>query len=172
MPLEAAPKFICDDMLGELARWLRIIGSDVFYRNRLANDELIDIAAREGRIVLTRDLKLGRVLFDHGLPYYLVIENYPALQLREVVAHYSDRIRIRVFSRCTECNLVLEPVAKPAVEARVPPFVFQTQTNFRECPNCKKVYWAATHRAHVDEQLKYLLGEMYDKLNEEVWTSG
>ena len=160
---------MCDDQLGKLARWLRIIGQDVFYKNRLEDSELIDVAVRESRFILTRDLRLSKILEDRSIPHHIVLENYPAHQLKEVVAKFSDRIKIRVFSRCTECNLVLEPVDKEKVMDRIPPFVLKTQTRFRQCPGCKKVFWAATHRTHVDEQLVHLLGDMYFTLKEEVW---
>jgi uncharacterized protein len=166
---EPAVKFLCDDQLGKLARWLRIIGQDVFYKNRLDDQELMDVAAKESRLILTRDLRLAKVLEDKKLPHYLVMENYPAHQLKEVAAKFQDRIKIRVFSRCTECNLILEPVEKAAVADLIPPFVFKTQDRFRQCPNCKKVFWAATHRAHVEEQLAHLLGDLYFSLKEEVW---
>jgi uncharacterized protein len=166
---EPAIKFLCDDQLGKLARWLIIIGQDVFYKNRLEDSELIDSAVRESRFILTRDLRLAKVLEEKKIPHYLGMENYPAHQLKEVAAKFSDRIKIRVFSRCTDCNLALVPVEKEAVKELIPPFVFQTQTRFRQCPGCKKVFWSATHRTHVDEQLVHLLGDLYFTLKEEVW---
>jgi len=166
---EPAIKFLCDDMLGKLGRWLRIIGQDVFYRNRIDNRELIEIAKRESRLVLTRDLRLVKTLAEERLPHSLVEENYPAHQLKEVVEKFQDRIRIRVFSRCADCNLELKAVDKEEVKDKIPPFVLKTQTYFRQCPHCQRVFWAATHRAQVDKQLKYVLGELYDKLKEQVW---
>jgi len=162
-------KFLCDDMLGKLARWLRIIGQDVFYRNRIDDRELLAIARRESRLVLTRDLKLVKVLAEERIPHYLVEENYPAHQLKEVVEKFQDRIRLRVFSRCADCNLELKPVNKEDIKDRIPPFVQQTQNYFRQCPGCGRVFWAATHRTQVDKQLQYVLGGLYDKLKEEVW---
>jgi hypothetical protein len=164
-----APKFLCDDMLGKLARWLRIIGQDVYYKNRLSNEELIEIAGRESRFVLTRDSRLAKTLSEKSIPHCIVTENYPAHQLKEVVENFQDRIRIRVFSRCSDCNVILEPASKEEIADKVPPFVFKTQTVFRRCPNCGRVFWAATHRTHVEEQLKYVLGELYDRLKENVW---
>lgn len=169
MAWETAVRFLCDDQLGKLARWLRIIGQDVYYQNRLDDAELVDIAVRESRLVLTRDLRLGKVLENKALDHYIVLENYPAHQLKEVVSKFQDQIKIRVFSRCTECNLVLEPVEKAEAAEQIPPFVYQTQTRFRRCPGCRKVFWAATHRAHVDLQLGDVLGELYFNLKEEVW---
>ena len=122
------------------------------------------------RIILTRDHRLARVLDQQGLPYLFLEENYPALQLKEVVGHFQDRIRLRVFTRCTECNVGLEEVSSEEVKELVPPFVFQGHKKYRRCPNCQKVFWRGTHRPQVDLQLRSVLGELYDRLKENVWS--
>jgi len=166
---EQALKFLCDEQLGKLARWLRISGQDAFFKNRLGDNELIELAEKEARIVLTRDHKLVKLIAKKGLAYYFLTENYPALQLRELVERFQDKIRIRVFSRCVECNLALEPILKEEVKDLVPPFVYKHQDLFRRCPGCKKIFWAGTHKSQVELQLKSVLGEIYDKIHEELW---
>ena len=42
-------------MVGKLARWLRVLGLDVSYSNKYEDDEIIDIAESEDRVILTRD---------------------------------------------------------------------------------------------------------------------
>ena len=40
-------KFLCDQMLGTLAKWLRIYGFDTFYANsETGDDELLRIAKK------------------------------------------------------------------------------------------------------------------------------
>jgi len=164
-------KFLCDEQLGKLARWLRILGQDVVYKNKFSDSEMIERAKKESRLILTRDHNLAERLFQEGVRYYLVEENYPAHQLREVVERFQNQIRLRVFSRCVECNLPLKDIEKAEVADRVPPFVFQTQEVFRLCPGCGKIFWSATHRQQVDLQLRDILGDLYDRLREEVWES-
>ena len=53
-----APRFAVDRMLGRLARWLRLLGFDASYRADLPGNRLLTLAAREDRIVLTRDTRL------------------------------------------------------------------------------------------------------------------
>ncbi|MBI4257155.1 hypothetical protein HY626_03830, partial [Candidatus Uhrbacteria bacterium] len=60
------------------------------------------------------------------------------------------------FSRCVECNALLEPMAKEAVKERVPPYVFSTQERFSCCPQCRRLYWPATHQQRMAEELKAL----------------
>ncbi|RLG58298.1 hypothetical protein DRN86_05765 [Candidatus Geothermarchaeota archaeon] len=162
-------KFICDEQLGRLARWLRILGQDVVYQNQVSDSQIIEQAKKESRMVLTRDHNLAEKLFQEGIKYYLVEENYPAHQLREVVERFQSQLQLRVFSRCVECNLPLEEIEKAKVKNLVPPFVFQTQEVFRRCPGCGKIFWSATHRQQVDLQLRDILGDLYDRLLEEVW---
>ncbi len=49
-------------MLGSLAKWLRILGYDTVYDNRIADDHLIGRCRAEQRTALTRDVKLAQRL--------------------------------------------------------------------------------------------------------------
>ena len=52
-------KILCDQMLGTLAKWLRILGFDTFYVNdTMTDNELLDIAKNEKRIIISRDKEL------------------------------------------------------------------------------------------------------------------
>ncbi len=146
-------KFAADRMLGRLARWLRVIGQDVAYGPHLSGYGLIRAARREGRLILTRD----RALAKKNPPPCLVIEGDRFReQLREVVrACNLDPLR-QAFTRCVECNGPLEPVAKSAVEGKVPPYVFATQERFSRCPGCRRLYWPATHQERMAAELKAL----------------
>jgi uncharacterized protein with PIN domain len=155
-------KFFCDDQLGKLCRWLRIIGQDAVYEREIADHELVTRAREEGRIILTRDTRLAAKA--PGAEVVLLEENYPARQLREVVERFRGRIGIRVFSRCVACNGGIEEVEKQEVRDKVPPFVFSTQEKFTRCTGCGKIYWQATHRERVDRALADVLGEMWKKV--------
>ncbi|MCK7525684.1 MAG: Mut7-C RNAse domain-containing protein [Ignavibacteriales bacterium] len=50
--------FVADCMLGRLAKWLRILGFDVLYFSKAEDPDLVAIARREGRVLLTRDTGL------------------------------------------------------------------------------------------------------------------
>ena len=53
-------RFIANSMLGRFTRWLRMLGHDVIYLNETSDDELLELAEGENRILLTRDLELYR----------------------------------------------------------------------------------------------------------------
>jgi uncharacterized protein with PIN domain len=52
--------FILDGMLGKLARWLRMMGHDVKYSNKMDDAELLVIAKKDSRVLLTKDFALYR----------------------------------------------------------------------------------------------------------------
>jgi len=52
-------KILCDQMLGTLAKWLRIMGFDTFYANaEMSDEDLLNIAKGENRTIFTRDKEL------------------------------------------------------------------------------------------------------------------
>lgn len=159
--MEETIKFFCDEQLGKLARWLRIVGQDVRYEREISDLDLLARARAEARVVLTRDRRLAARA--EGAAVVCLAENYPALQLREVVAHFTGRIQLRVFSRCVVCNAEIEEVAKAEVEQSVPPFVFASQEHFTRCVSCGRVFWKATHHDRVMLALKDVLGELMEE---------
>ena len=147
-------KFAADRMLGKLAKWLRVIGQDVIYGQHLAGYGLIRAARAENRLILTRDRSLKR----KQPPDFLFIESdHYREQLRQVIRACGLRPLDHPFTRCLECNIVLEPRSKAAVENNVPPYVFATQEKFYWCPKCHRIYWPATHHQSMLEELKSLL---------------
>ncbi len=146
-------KFAADRMLGKLAKWLRIIGHDVAYGSHLAGYGLIRTARKEGRLILTRD----RGIRKKSPPDYLLIEsNQFREQLKQVMDAYGLDPFKHAFTRCVECNFLLEPIPKDSVQEKVPPHVFSTQEKFSFCRHCQRVYWPATHLQKMLEELKGL----------------
>ena len=61
------PRFSLDEMLGSLAKWLRIMGYDALYLRDLNDGEILRRAEEEGRILLTRDKELAHRAGEGGL---------------------------------------------------------------------------------------------------------
>lgn len=146
-------RFIADCMLGKLAKWLRMLGYDTSYIPDADDDELVRIAVREDRMLLTRDRRLchrrmvrSRCVFvDWGTTRE---------QVRQVVRELSLAVDTEaLFTRCAVCNGKIAPVSKPEVSGRVPPYVYQTQDEFGYCAGCGRIYWRGTHVQHVLEAL-------------------
>ena len=65
-------KFLVDGMLGKLTRWLRMLGQDVLYSVQLGDSELLELAKKEDRILLTKDFELYKRATGRGLDTYYV----------------------------------------------------------------------------------------------------
>ena len=146
-------KFICDDMLGKLAKLLRALGYDTCYHKGIQDHQLLRLALEQDRILLTRDRKLVQV---RTIPQYVLIwTDRPLAQLEELLQKTNLALtKDNVFSRCMECNAILQKIEKEKVKDRVYPYVYQTQEHFWHCPTCDKIYWAGTHIQRMKEKLK------------------
>ena len=51
-------KFIADINLGNIVKYMRALGLDLFYDSLLSTREIIEISKRENRVILTKDSKL------------------------------------------------------------------------------------------------------------------
>ena len=152
------PKFIVDVNVGRLAKWLRVLGYDALFVPDIDDGALVRIAQNEGRIVLTRDGHLlERRLFTSGqVKAVRILGDQFMEQVRQVVAEMGLAMD-NDFSRCIECNVALNGVDREQVGDRVPPYVFQTQKEFKECPVCRKLYWRGTHWRNMRQELAQAL---------------
>jgi uncharacterized protein with PIN domain len=151
-PVGALPAFAVDKMLGRLARWLRILGHDVAYGPHLSGRSLVENARRDGRLLVTRDTRLLR---DPDLPPHIfVVSDHFRDQLRQVAA--AVPLGGAFLRRCLDCNRALHGVTREEAAPHVPPYVLATQEHFQRCPRCGRVYWPATHRAHMLDELAAL----------------
>lgn len=146
-------KFICDDNLGKLAKWLRTLGYDTLFSPDIEDTELVSKALKEDRVILSRDQQLKR--FKSAEKNLLLLSsNQPLEQLREVLKKFSLKPEEKNhFTRCLVCNQVLVPISKKEVENKVPPFVFKTQEKFFYCSKCDKFYWAGTHVKNLKKKM-------------------
>ena len=148
-------RFVADRMLGKLAKWLRVLGYDVVYLKKAAEEEILE-HLQEGRTLLTRN---RRARSWHGKGRVFVVnDNDPKIQLREVVNGLklaeSDGA---IFGRCLNCNRPLEAVRKEEVREEVPDYIYQRQKEFHRCRNCRKVYWHGSHAVRMRRQLREIL---------------
>jgi uncharacterized protein len=65
---------------------------------------------------------------------------------------------IKEFTRCMECNSLLERIEKEKVFNTLPKKVQEWHNEFVQCSGCGKVYWKGSHyekmRKIIDEFLK------------------
>lgn len=143
-------KFICDSMLGKLAKYLRILGLDaVYFRPSKKAEETV---FEEPYYFFTRRKKS---------PYknsVFIKTDHVQDQLKEIKKIIKPYIDLSlIMSRCIRCNRELEKIEKEKVEPFVPEYVFNTQEEFRICPQCKKIYWSGSHVENMSRWIKELL---------------
>lgn len=154
-------KFIVDSNVGRLARWLRIAGFDTIFINDLDDNRLVRLALSEGRVLLTKDTQIlkRRVATTGRLKVILIESEEVKAQLRQVVKTLNLGDRIKPFTLCLECNQPLVPREKEDVKELVPPYIFQTQTQYMQCPACHRVYWRGTHWQRMSRELERIVSE-------------
>jgi len=154
-------KFIVDSNVGKLAKWLRMMGYDALFFDNIADDKLIDIALKEGRVVLTKDTQLmrRRVVTNGELRIILIEDDDHHKQLRQVVKALGLDFEFGQFTRCLECNQILVRKDKGEVRDLVPPYVFGTQDQYMQCPSCLRIYWRGTHWHRMKDELDKLRGD-------------
>ena len=154
-------RFLCDAMLGGLAKWLRAAGYDTYYAREgtdVSDGVLVRMALEEGRVLLTSDRGfLERKPVRDEEVSLLVVPHLPLEdQLRLVVGSFDLARRP---SPCMECNEELEDVRSDAVVERVPPAGIQDHQRFFRCRGCDRVFWHSSHWERIGGRLERAFGE-------------
>ena len=151
------PRFIVDVNVGRLAKWLRVMGYDTLFPPDAGDNEMVRIALREGRIMVTKDggLARRRLVTTGRLKIVLIEHDDLKGQLRQVIRSL-DLDGRGEFSRCIRCNEQLAEISRESLLDQVPPYVYDTQREFRVCPVCRRIYWRGTHWANMHSDLAQL----------------
>jgi uncharacterized protein with PIN domain len=150
-------RFVADAHLGGLAHMLRMMGFDTLYDNHFNDDEIVEIAGREGRIILTRDRELlKRRVVTHGCFVHALKSEQ---QLREIVERLDLARSARPFTLCLHCNAPLHSIDKASVFDRLPPKVQTNYEKFSTCDVCGRVFWEGSHWRSMRRVLDDLLDQ-------------
>ena len=133
-------KFLCDHMLGTLAKWLRFLGNDVAYPGPVDDNELIALAGREDRTLLTRDRELSERMAGS---LFVASDDLDA-QLVQVLRHFDLKPDLSM-TRCSVCNAPLQRIQRSEVRGKVPDGVYERQQEFWRCASCGRFYWQGSH---------------------------
>lgn len=154
------PRFVADVHLAKLARHLRMAGFDTLCGNDWDDDRIVALSLAGRRTILTRDkAMLRRREVERG---YFVRAVESEAQLAEVLARMQLEGAMAPFTRCRECNAVLEDVARESVLDRIPPQVRDLYERFKRCPGCERVYWEGSHFERMRGVIARLHGRIGD----------
>jgi len=149
------PKLIADMMLGRLARWLRLYGYDTVYGVK-DDDRIIEIAEKEGRIILTRDEELAKKARNVILIKSNKFEEQ-IKQLMEIGFTFNELFPEN--ARCPKCNGPINKIPKEKVKDRVPSGVYEKYYEFYICTKCGQIYWPGRQWREIVKIDKKLRGK-------------
>jgi len=148
-------RFIADGMLGSFTRWLRILGCEVKYLNEASDETLLEVAEKEGRVLLTRDLELFQRARTRGLEALFIKGETKPEKMVEVARRYKIPLEVDLsISRCPTCGFRIRRVEKSEVFDKIPKGTFTRYSEFWLCAGCGKVYWQGSHWEKINETLE------------------
>jgi len=151
--LPAGQRFLCDAMLGRLARWLRAAGYDTtLAKGHEIDRDLVRAAIAEERFLLTLD----RDFLEHRAArrHVLVLSGKDvSAQARELKRSAGIDWLFKPFTRCVVDNAPLR-AADAGERATLPPRVRVRGGAVSACPLCARVYWSGDHHARMRDRLR------------------
>ena len=156
-------KFIVDNNVGILAKWLRIMGYDALLFTEEDDGKMVKLALAQDRVILTKDTQImrRRLVTSGRLKAILIEDDDSRKQLQQIVEALNLDYQFRPFSVCLECNQNLMEIDKAEVRDLVPPHVFETQSLYMECPSCHRIYWRGTHWQAMSEELEKFAAQQH-----------
>lgn len=147
--------FVADCMLGKLARWLRILGFDVAYFSTAEDPDLVALARREGRVLLTRDSGLIEKTAKRADRLFIRGQDWED-QVVQVLDEFGLWDEVRPNTRCLACNLPLKPLGREQARNLVSPYVGEHAASFAVCAGCQRVFWPGTHYGDMERKIARL----------------
>jgi uncharacterized protein with PIN domain len=148
-------KFIADGMFGKITRWLRIIGYNVKYSRNLCDRDLIVIAKKEKRILLTRDLELFRMSINNCVKAFFLEGETDIEKLIFLSRNLKIEITLdEINSRCPKCNNILKRIRKKDVVNILNQKTLKYHEKFWKCNKCGKIYWHGSHWKNIKKTIK------------------
>jgi uncharacterized protein with PIN domain len=147
-------KFVADGMLGKLTRWLRMLGYNVKYSNNLEDTQLLMIAKKERRILLTRDFQLYQYATNKELDAFYLEGETETEKLAELAKRFDIKLDINMStSRCPKCNSTVRLISKEKAAEKVEKSTFDHYDEFWKCPKCDQIYWQGAHWKRIRRTL-------------------
>jgi hypothetical protein len=153
-------KFLVDQPLGALAKWLRFCGFDATLMRLALDTPGSWPPPRPQTHILTRQAAAHRLQRPDLM---VLIAPDSEGQLQEVLQRLGLSARdLKPLTRCGHCNDLLAPLNRDQVQGRVSEHVFLHHRRFYECPRCHRVYWPGSHLRGITGTLRYQIAQLED----------
>jgi uncharacterized protein with PIN domain len=149
-------------MLGTIAKKMRILGFDSRYSATIDDDDLVLLAKKENRVIVTRDHQVA----DNAKKHDILTVDITMHTEKEQLIEIAHKIGIKKYefdsgnARCPICNGILHGVEKQQIIDKIPPKIAQNVKEFWVCESCKHIYWEGTHIRNLEK----LIAEINDQL--------
>jgi len=149
-------------MLGTIAKKLRILGFDCRYSAAIDDEDILLVAKKENRVIITKDHQLKVNAVKHDIMSVELHAHTEKDQMIEIAEKQSlGKYKFDVDnSRCSMCNGNLHTIEKEEIADKIPLKTAQNTERFWMCVDCKHIYWVGTHIRN----LKILIAEINEKL--------
>lgn len=146
-------RFLCDQMLVRLGRWLRAAGYDTAIAGRGDHDGMVLAWARdEARILLTCDRRLKGEHAPDDPRVVVLTSSKPDTAAPELSARLGIDWQAAPFSRCMIDNTPLR-AASDTERRRVPEATRDLPGPVMACPTCGRLYWPGSHVRRMRSKL-------------------
>jgi len=147
-------RFLCDEMLGGLAQWLRVAGYDTVLPLAGCPDrQLIDRARAEQRWLVSADSDLLDFACTPFHVIYLAGQDEPS-RLRELTLRLDLDWLFAPFSRCKNCNTPLHQASTWELQHFYPQGARLDGQSVRACAACGQLYWEGSHVRRMRRRLE------------------
>ncbi len=146
-------RFLCDEMLGQLCRYLRAAGYDAALASYGIGDRVL---LQQCQVEARRFLTLDRRICEHkAAAGVATILHSPRLedQVQILASRFGLDWLSRAFTRCLVDNTPLL-AASAGQRARVPWLPLVGADPVSACPRCGRVYWRGSHYRRMRERLE------------------
>jgi hypothetical protein len=132
-----------------------MLGHNVKYSNKLDDAQLLMIAKKERRILLTRDLELYQQATAKGVEAFYLDGKTEAERLAQIAKRFNIKLDIDMAtSRCPKCNTRVKTIDKEKVADKVEKSTFSYYNEFWQCPKCGQIYWQGAHWTRIRKTLE------------------
>ena len=138
-----------------------MLGHDVTYNVQLTDNELLEVAKKETRVLLTKDLELYKRAIAKDIDAFYLEGKSESERLAELAKRYGLTLDVDMEkSHCPICNTKLKATPKEQLSGELEKNTFIYYDKFWKCPNCGQIYWQGAHWKQINNTLK----EAQDKL--------
>ncbi len=147
--------FIADINLGDIVKYMRALGFDVYFDPSLTVYAIIQLSKKENRIILTKSRKLLK--FNNVTHGIFIRPGTTEEQIRVILDYLDIKKNVRPFTRCLRCNGLIETIAKEKIIDRIPPKTKAFCNEYSRCKSCGRIFWKGTHVFRMKQVLDRIL---------------